>query len=661
MFSEQYRNEIHEQRLSDEATDRILDTLHRESAARPRRVRAWRAVAVAAALAVAVTAMVPHFTKKPPTVSFYPEREDSSTVTITPTGEHLTYQEAFAILDGLGTLKGDTLTEEDAAIRGEIMGLPLYGEPTNSTTNTQYAAVDEADVIKAQDGYIYTLNQKTRQLTVFRANGKKTAAIATQTIGGWRDRPLNMYITDDRLTVLYQHADVKYSKNKTGGTFSYADNRLYTVIYDISDPTAPRYLAEYGQDGTLSDSRMVGGVLYLVTAYSVWAADEEKTDSYVPSLYRGEQCMTMAENALISVPDPKSSDYAVITAVSVTGDTERISQTAVLGAGECRVWANSEHLLLLHAGNRRDITDTPLENGNTHRKTTHTTTTTLHLFDIVGGNVRQTAIATLDGTLDGQFAVDEWNGHFRVAATCGYAYSEREITLGEDDEVMRNIYLDSEYTQYNRLYVLDSILNEVGCIDNMAPGETVRSVRFEGDIGYVVTFRQTDPLFAIDLSNPANPTVLSALKITGFSEYLHPFTDDRLFGFGYAGTEDGINGRMKLTMFNTADKTDVTALHTLELPSEYVFSEALGDHHAILVDPARQLIGFPAYTAAMDLTYVLFRYSETEGFTLLAHPTIKNADTTASLRGLFIDNCFYVAHQNGLCVYDRDFALITAI
>ncbi|MBE6767622.1 MAG: hypothetical protein E7549_01770 [Ruminococcaceae bacterium] len=673
MFSEQYRKDTDTRRLSDEASDRILDALSHESAAPQRTRPLWRAVAAAAACVLLVATMLPLLKEKPPTVSFYPEWENTPPVTVHKE-THLTYDEAFSLIHNYQTQYEDTEKELLGEMGSDFKNEITTDDAANQTnrgddtaTNTQYADVDEADVVKVQDGYIYVLNRAEKRVTVYRADGEKTAAVAVQKIvTDAAGSPCHMYLTPTRLVVLYTEHTTAYGDavSKSEGKcyrYSYMDSRTYAAVYDITNPASPHHLTTYGQDGELLDSRMVDGVLYLVSGHTVWNADENDPASFVPELYRDDTAATMSESTLTAAPTTDAADYAVVTAVSTWGETARVSEKAVLGAGTCRVWANSERLMLLHSGSRRDTNDTTLKNGNTYRKTTTVDTTTLYLFDIGGGNVQQTAVATLDGTLDGQFAIDEWNGHFRVAATCGYSYSERELAFDRENKVVSNTYLNSEYTQYNRLYVLDGTLHEVGRIDNMAPDETVQSVRFDGDIGYVVTFRQTDPLFAIDLSDPQNPTVLSALKITGFSEYLHTFGDGRLLGFGYAGTEEGLNGQLKLTMFDTTDKTDVTVQHALELPTEYVFSEALDDHHAILVDTARSLVGFPAYTANTELVYLLYRYSDTDGFTPLAHLPVENAEKNEHLRGVFIEDAFYAVHPAGVTVYDGSFAPIATV
>ncbi len=110
----------------------------------------------------------------------------------------------------------------------------------------------------------------------------------------------------------------------------------------------------------------------------------------------------------------------------------------------------------------------------------------------------------------------------------------------------------------NYLYILDEKLNELSKIEDIAKDEQVYSARFIGKTGYVVTYKQTDPLFSIDLSDPKNPQIIGELKIPGFSEYLHPYGDGLLLGIGMDVDETGtITNGVKLSMFDISNPEDV--------------------------------------------------------------------------------------------------------
>ena len=149
----------------------------------------------------------------------------------------------------------------------------------------------------------------------------------------------------------------------------------------------------------------------------------------------------------------------------------------------------------------------------------------------------------------------------------------------------------------NRLAFLDHPLPEPLKplrVEDLAENEQIYSARFMGNTAYFVTFRQTDPLFAVDLTDIENPTVLSELKVSGFSEYLHSYGEGLLFGFGIeADEETGRQEGMKLSMFDISDNTNVQEITRLPL-DKYNYSEALYNHHALMIQPNKNIIGFEA-------------------------------------------------------------------
>ena len=174
-------------------------------------------------------------------------------------------------------------------------------------------------------------------------------------------------------------------------------------------------------------------------------------------------------------------------------------------------------------------------------------------------------------------------------------------------------------------------------------------------MAYFVTFRETDPLFAVDLSDPASPKVLSALKIPGFSEYLHFYGEGRLFGLGMAADEEtGWTECLKLSMFDTSDPTDVTEKTMLEL-REYMWSPALYDHHAALINIEKNIIAFPT-----DSSYLIYSYSDDSGFVKKGEVPFDGwSDNT---RGLYIGEYMYICSSYNVIVIDMaDYSVINEI
>lgn len=189
--------------------------------------------------------------------------------------------------------------------------------------------------------------------------------------------------------------------------------------------------------------------------------------------------------------------------------------------------------------------------------------------------------------------MSEYNGFFRIAVTEN-VWEESTVFAEEDSSIATNALV----TQKNSLYVLDMDMKVVGSISDFGINEQIKSVNFSGDTAYAVTFRQTDPLYAIDLSNPYSPVMLDELKISGYSSYMQKWGDGLLLGFGAEADEDtGMETGIKVTMFDNSNPDVLAALDSVSLISggefEYIYSEAVYERKALFIDEERNLIGFP--------------------------------------------------------------------
>ena len=254
----------------------------------------------------------------------------------------------------------------------------------------------------------------------------------------------------------------------------------------------------------------------------------------------------------------------------------------------------------------------------------------------------------------GQFSMDESGGYFRVAST---SFSDSGTV--------------------NNLYVLDQSLKQVGSVEDLAPGESIKSVRYLGDTAYVVTFREVDPLFAIDLSTPSKPKVLGQLKTPGFSEYLHPVDSSTLIGFGTNTTvaENGavMENGMKLSLFDVSDPLHPKESQVFYLGNQGSSSEGKENHKAFFYDGQRGQIGFPATIATQvdkdkadplssqnEITfsgYLLLDFSKEDGFSIAAYfPNGGEGNGVSALgdrirRGVRIGESFYTISGQQLIRY----------
>ena len=516
-----------------------------------------------------------------------------------------------------------------------------------SRTNVQVAGVDEGDIMKIDGKYIYVIHDD--DLIVFKADGAATKQVAriAVTDGNNGQYPSELYVSGDRLAVIMGSYSICYAvEDKAAAAAATSDcflpgypseSKTSVALYDITDPEAPKVMTSLGQDGSVLTSRLLNGKLYVVSNYWVYSdVNASNPGSFVPQLYRGGAPYSIPCEKITGVPVPESPSYVVICAYDLEKDV--ISDTSsVLGGGDT-VYMNSDRLYLIHS-DYSDVESARRTEGVysvvDHRCFNSTTITRIGLSPL---SVQ--SAGKVPGSVGGSYYVDEQNGYTRIATT-NYTYSYS--IYSDAKQGFDNYKGGDDNTTANALYVLDSGMNVVGKAENIAPGENLYSVRYDGNYAYLCTFRQIDPLFVYDLSNPGAPKKLSELKLPGFSEYLHVWADGRLFGLGQSATDEGRVTGMKMVMFDISDKANVTAASSLELGEGY--SEALYNPHAILIDYARNLIGFPT-----DGGYALYSYTDVGGFAKLT--SIKGADWDYNMRGAYIGNYLYIVGSSGVTVID---------
>jgi uncharacterized secreted protein with C-terminal beta-propeller domain len=500
---------------------------------------------------------------------------------------------------------------DDAARVSSVNDSPDY-----SGTNTQVANIDEGDIVKTDGSSIFVAKELT--VAVLNAAGADTQQIASINVADGLNRMSgiksgNSWVREMLLfdTTLVVIANVDISDTaETLNNFVYdygyygtiGTQETVALLYDISDPEKPRLKTPFRQSGGYTTSRLSDGVLYLISEY--WLDDLENVkkgepSTFVPLVGCGNISAKPIPAAHITVmPDfasTNSTRYAVVTSVSLE-HLRQLGQQAVLG-GSDTVYM-SEHNLFFAGTTWVENYKMPDQLAKQFDVSGLVNASTTHLVRLAlnDGAIAVAADTTIPGMPVNQFALDEYNGYLRIAVTIDALAKSRMANINITDAA---------------LFVLDGDLQVVGSIARLAKNESVQSVRFSGPVGYVVTFRQTDPLFAIDLSTPQAPKVMSKLKIPGFSTYLHPWGNDKLFGLGWDGNESGTTGNLKLAMFDVSDPFDVSEISSQ--PLEYYEAEATYDHHAILADPERNLIGFST-TDWYEQKYLIFSYDTKRGF-----------------------------------------------
>ena len=569
------------------------------------------------------------------------------------------YDEVFDALKSAEEAMGSVMVYNDGAKEAAAASEADAGDgaPTDtyySGTNVQVAGVDEGDIVKTDGTYIYILRDV--ELIIMKAEGTNVSEVSHTIVGSeWESTtneddlgetsekmPVALYVTGDRAVVI---SSFFHWVDSGSGADDENSNYVVVDIYNIENRGEPKLIKSLGQDGYQVDSRMIGNTLFLCTAYYVYDPDQGSPEQFVPCLYTDGKREPVTCGTIGLLPDGDSTTYAVLTSYDVAS-AGMLNTQSILGGGET-VYMNAENLFLC----RTEYNDNVVETGTDgpYEVTTHKTdaTTTINRFSVADGMLTYAATGTVPGGLNNQFSLDEFNGYLRVATTeqnGGYKIYVDEGHKFENYEPM-------ETAQSNDLYVMDSNLQVVGSVTNLAPDESIYSARFDGDYAYLCTYRTVDPVFAVDLSDPAAPNVIGALSLSGYSDYLHLWTDHQLFGLGMQtqeiASENGTTARldgMKMVMIDTADPAALKEESTLEIDADY--SQALYNHKAILVDQARDLIAFPA-----EGNYLVYGYSADQGFQLKKEITFENEWDWQS-RGIYIGDCFYVVSSD--CIYTID-------
>lgn len=488
-----------------------------------------------------------------------------------------------------------------------------------SDTNVREEGVGEADIVKTDGSSLYIVNGQTVEIV-----GIKSAELEELAEIRMADDCyiIELYVQDDRLVIMYTRTE--HSVDEDG---YYSNYRDYTnaLVYDISDRTNPVKMGNISQSGYYNTMRVRDGYVYVISNfYADMAAPRADTAAYIPEV----QGSAMAASDIYMPQRQMGDQYTVITSFSLEDPSEKTDSKAVFGSsGMCYV--STENIYVTegwYGQNDAEVTQTSI------RKVAYK-----------DGILQGEAQTKVDGTLNDSFSIDEYNGYLRLVTTVS-PISSGGIGIarffGEDTERQQE---DS-----NSLYVLDENLEIVGEIHDLAKDESVYSARFMGEVGYFVTFKQVDPLFSVDLSDPSAPQIIGELKIPGFSEYLHPYGDGQLLGIGMDVDEESVTtDGVKISMFDISDPADVKEEENYVLEDLYGTDVAY-NYKAVFVDVEKNLFGFMAYG---DTTkYFIFTYDE-NGFREVFS---RELTLFGDVRGLYAGDRFYLVNGNTVESFTMD-------
>ena len=484
-----------------------------------------------------------------------------------------------------------------------------------SDTNVREEGVGEGDIVKTDGKNLYVVNGEKINIVGAGSTEMELLAQIEPEEGSY---PSEVYAQDGYLAVVYTKSE--YSDGTNGYDGYYRD---YTCadVYDVSNPEEPEKIGGITQSGYFNTMRIRGGYVYLLSSfYADTGAARGNQPAYIPEV----QGKLISTDCIYMPQGRMGNSYTVISSFDLDDPEGHTDSKAVFGnTGICYV--STENIYItesIYGESDSDVNQTSI------RKVSY------------GEGILEGAGQTkLSGVLNDSFSIDEYDGYLRLVTT---------VTKTEGQTRGIVPLLAPEPSESNSLYVLDENLKIVGEIRDLAEGERVYSARFVGKTGYFVTFRQVDPLFSVDLSDPAAPKILGELKIPGFSEYLHPYGDGLLLGIGMDVDESGVTTEgVKLSMFDISDPSDVREVQ------KYVIEDMYGtdvyDYRSVFADVEKNLFGFTAYGSGQK--YYIFSYDENKGFRQEFERTLGGYGST---RGLYIGDRFYLVSGNTIEVYALD-------
>jgi len=501
------------------------------------------------------------------------------------------------------------------------------GTDDYSTTNLQVEGVDEGDIIKTDGNYIYIIRDN-REVRIVKIDGAKMEEVTTVSVANesGEENISEIYLDGNKLSIVA--SGYGNGLRKTEKDIYYMDYRAVTSVYtyDLSNPEEPKLVGKVSQDGHYNTSRKVGDYIYLFTnfypEYMVAAARSGSNDDYVDMVpYVGEE---MIEPASIYLPvQPRTCNYVVISSINLANPETIVDSKAILED------ANDFYITTKSIYVRKE---------NWNHNGGHNTS--IAKFSFKDGMIKGESAGIVPGAITDTFAINEYKDTLRVLTTA------------------RNGGWESEE---NCVTVFDDKMNPIGSIRGIAKGETIYSARFMGELGYFVTYRNVDPLFAVDFSDPSNPEILGELKITGFSEYLHFYGEDRLLGIGWeTDPETGARLGMKLSMFDISNPTNLREIDKAVIANVDSFIGEY-DYKALTISPEKNIIGLATSCWNENnsgYNYMVFSYEEGKGFkNQLAYAFASDTPYSwqyEAARGVYVGNILYVIAYENIYAFDME-------
>ena len=464
---------------------------------------------------------------------------------------------------------------------------PTYTEPY-STTNIQVAGVDETDIVKTDGKYLYTVSSKyvstlysagysgsLMQNAVFiLKTDPRDSSIVGKIVLDNNTYPAGIFLSKDgsRLVIVasqYRPYSIEELRSEEKGMLYGNDVYTFVNVYDVSNKASPTLTRNFTVSGSYFNSRMIDDYAYIVVSQQANIVDNSVT---LPAVIEGPKTSEIAPTSVYYADSAYygsiQNNYFTFTTffcINVVEDAQQATNMTVMMGGASTMYVSANNIYVTYP--------TYSEQGQY---------SAIYRVQIEKSKFSLESKGSVPGDVLNQYSMDEFDGHFRIATNWRI---ERQVT---------------------NVYVLNMSLSIVGKLEGLAEGENLHSVRFMGEKVYLVTFKKTDPLFVVDLSQPTSPVVLGALKIPGYSDYLHPYDDTHLIGIGKE-TVEAKEGDfawyqgLKLSLFDVSDVNNPVQMAKYVIGDRGTDSLALSDPKAFLFDRSKNLLVIPVGLAIIDV------------------------------------------------------------
>ena len=475
---------------------------------------------------------------------------------------------------------GDVTFTTAAATESSTTEASLSSAPSYTGTNVQVQGVDEPDRVKTDGTHLFVSTQDSVALiNAYPPNA--TSTLSTLSFPG--SIVLGLEAVTNRLMVIVQ--------TNTGA------GAVELLLYDTASLASPALMQNVTIEGNYVAARMAGGYLYAVIQQPSYTfSDQGNASAEMPIVSEaGVQTELSPYSVFYTNNTAQISFYTMIPSISMS--TGKESVISVLTGPSATVYVSTSNIYVAYT-NYLDLYDVDGVPGNafsggviTPQLVAQSQNSTILRASYANGTVTAAKAGVVPGTVLNQFSMDEYDGYFRIA-TSRFATINGVSTTSDD------------------VYVLDQNMTQVSSLQNIAPGENIYAVRFSGDVGYVVTYQQIDPLFVISFKDIAKPVILSALQVTGYSDYLQPLATGYLLGVGKesvqaSGGDFSYYLGLKISLFKVDANGTSAQIAKLDIGDRGTDSPVLSDHLAFTYDPTGNITVIPValYLVSGNTTY----------------------------------------------------------